>query len=142
MKFLKSTTNKSYRIEGITIPPCVTKDNAYAELGEDAYTKITSNPVGKALINAGGILVLSQKPANANASVESLATSNSELMAQNAALKTQLEALQAEAATTSSTTATRKALKESQALLSDAQAEIESLKAQLAAVTSTTEAEE
>lgn len=98
MRWLKSTTQKEWVINGKIIPKCVTKDNDYLAIEDTEYNKMLSAPVFSSLVKAGDILVLSQEPAELQNSVASLNTSNSTLKAQNKELKEELEAVKASVA--------------------------------------------
>lgn len=91
MRWLKSTTQKEWVINGKSIPKCVTKDNAYLAVEDTEYNKMLSAPVFSSLVKAGDILVLSQEPAELKNNIASLNTSNNSLKAQNNALKKELE---------------------------------------------------
>lgn len=139
MKYLKSTTQKSYQFEGKKIPPCVTKDNEWLSMTDQAYRDFAKATVIKALINGGAILVTDQEPTSPTKQVKNLTNLN----AQQAVRITQLEEelKQAKAANTGSAEIeTLKAalekqkaddLAEIQALQSEKDAEIEKLKAEL-----------
>ncbi len=98
MRWLKSTTQKEWVINGKIIPKCATKDNDYLAIEDTEYNKMLSAPVFSSLVKAGDILVLSQEPAELQNSVASLNTSNSTLKAQNKELKEELEAVKASVA--------------------------------------------
>lgn len=55
MKWLKSTTDKSYTAQGKIIPPST---QAPLAVNEDTYNSIIAMPVIKSLITNGGIIVL------------------------------------------------------------------------------------
>lgn len=90
MRWLKSTTQKEWVINGKVIPKCETKDNAYLAVEDSEYNKMLTAPVFSSLVKAGDILVLTQEPAELQNSVASLNTSNSTLKAQNKELKDEL----------------------------------------------------
>lgn len=95
MKWLKSTTQKTWTVDGKVIPACVTPDNSYLVLQDSDYAVISSKAVIKSLINAGGILVLSEEPAELKNSLESLQGNNAELIAKNNALTERIAQLEA-----------------------------------------------
>lgn len=94
MKWLKSTTQKIWTVNGKTIPACVTPDNAYLKLQDEEYSEISRSPVIKSLVKAGGILVLSEEPAELKNSVETLQGNNAALMARITQLEEQLKKTQ------------------------------------------------
>lgn len=98
MRWLKSTTQKEWVINGKIIPKCVTKDNDYLTVEDTEYNKMLSAPVFSSLVKAGDILVFSQEPAELQNSIASLNTSNSTLKTQNKELKAELEAVKASVA--------------------------------------------
>ena len=91
MKWLKSTTQKTWTVNGKVIPACVTPHNDYLVIDDSEYATITGDPVIKSLIKAGGILVLSEEPAELKNSVSSLQGSNAALTAEITQLKEQLK---------------------------------------------------
>lgn len=93
MRWLKSTSQKTWYAMGFKIPACVTPNNDYLQLGEDDYGKISKLPVISSLIKAGGILVLNEEPAELKNSVEVLQGSNAELIAKNTALEEEIKQL-------------------------------------------------
>lgn len=92
MKWLKSTTQKTWTVNGKVIPACVTPNNSYLVLDDNDYSEIKDVPVIKSLIKAGGILVLEQEPAELKNSVEALQGSNAALTAKITQLEEQLKA--------------------------------------------------
>lgn len=91
MKWLKSTTQKTWTVNGKVIPACITPHNDYLVVDDSEYTTITGTPVIKSLIKAGGILVLNEEPAELKNSVSSLQGSNAALTAEITRLKEQLK---------------------------------------------------
>ena len=91
MKWLKSTTQKTWTVNGKVIPACVTPHNDYLGVDDSEYATITGTPVIKSLIKAGGILVLNEEPAELKNSVSSLQGSNAALTAEITQLKEQLK---------------------------------------------------
>ena len=89
MKWLKSTTQKSYTFGGKTIPAFRTSDNSYLQLNDNEVEQLQQNAVINALFKAGAILVLDKEPATTDKT--KLAANNAELRAQNAALNTELD---------------------------------------------------
>lgn len=96
MKWLKSTTQKTWTVNGKIIPACVTPHNDYLVLNESVFNEIKAIPVIKSLIKAGGILVLSEEPAELKNSVDALQGNNAALTAQVTQLQEQLKAKEAE----------------------------------------------
>ena len=91
MKWLKSTTQKTWTVNGKLIPACVTPDNHYLVLQDEEYSGIVQVPVIKSLIKAGGILVLSEEPAELKNSVSALQGNNAALTARITQLEEQLK---------------------------------------------------
>lgn len=92
-RWLKSTTQKSYTVQGKVIPPCVTSDNKWLKMTESEYSEIKRMPVIASLIKAGGILVTAKEPEELKNSVEGLKGSNAELIAINTQLQEEIKAL-------------------------------------------------
>lgn len=109
MQYLKSTTQKSYKFEGKTIPQAVTKDNAFLALSDTDYNEFIKSPVIKSLINAGAIFVTDQEPSSPTKQVSNLTNENARLVLENTRLNEELKKAKA----------------------SDNSAEVESLKAAL-----------
>lgn len=121
MKWLKSTTDKSYVAQGKVIPPAT---QAPLAVTEDVYTKITGMAVIQSLIKTGGIIVLEKYTDPTSASNNRLAVlkeENTKLQARNK----ELEAAEARAKQFDELKA------EAEQTIADKDAEIESLKAQL-----------
>lgn len=91
MIYVKSTTQKTYTVEGKTIPRCVTNNNAYLELTDSEWAHISSIPVIASLVKAGGILATGKRPQDMNTSIESLKGSNAILIAKNTELEEELK---------------------------------------------------
>lgn len=96
MKWLKSTTQKTWTVNGKIIPACVTPHNDYLVIEDEVFNTISNVPVIKSLIKAGGILVLSEEPAELRNSVSALQGNNAALTAQVTELQMQLKAKEAE----------------------------------------------
>ena len=136
MKWLKSTTQKEWTIQGKTIPACVTPHNDYLVLNDSDYATISDIPVIKSLIKSNAIIVLDHEPAELKNSVEALQGSNAELTARIKQLETELaskpdvEAIKAQAAAEKEA-----ALKElddkASAIIAEKDARIAELEAQL-----------
>lgn len=109
MQYLKSTTQKSYKFDGKTIPQAVTKDNAFLSLSDTDYNEFIKSPVIKSLINAGAIFVTDQEPSSPTKQVSNLTNENARLVLENTRLNEELK----------------------KAKSSDNSAEVESLKAAL-----------
>lgn len=121
MKWLKSTTDKSYVAQGKVIPPAT---QAPLAVTEDVYTKITGMAVIQSLIKTGGIIVLEKYTDPTSASNNRLAVlkeENTKLQARNK----ELEAAEAKAKQFDELKA------EAEQTIADKDAEIEALKAQL-----------
>lgn len=91
MKYVKSTTQKSYVVQGKVIPPCVTARNQTLAVEDSEWFQISSQPVIAALIHSGDLLVLDEDP---NVKEDTEARSQlAELRAQNTALEEELKQL-------------------------------------------------
>lgn len=96
MKWLKSTTQKTWTINGKVIPACVTAHNDYLKIDDSEFTHLSGAPVVKSLITAGAILVLDSEPAELKNSVAALQGNNAALTAEITQLREQLKAKEAE----------------------------------------------
>lgn len=94
MKWLKSTTQKVWTVDGKVIPACVTSDNSYLKLDNAEYARLSAIPVVRSLIKAGAILVLSEEPAEIKNSLSNVQASNASLRAQNTELKSRIAQLE------------------------------------------------
>lgn len=96
MKWLKSTTQKTWTISGKVIPACVTAHNDYLKIDDSEFTHLSGAPVVKSLITAGAILVLDSEPAELKNSVAALQGNNAALTAEITQLREQLKAKEVE----------------------------------------------
>lgn len=122
MKWLKSTTDKSYTAQGKVIPPAT---QAPLAVTEDVYTKITGMAVIQSLIKTGGIIVLEKYTDPTSVSNNKLAV----LKEENTKLQAQVKALEASEAKAKKFDELKA---EAEQAIASKDAEIESLKAQLA----------
>lgn len=122
MKWLKSTTDKSYTAQGQVIPPAT---HAPLAVSEDVYTKITGMAVIQSLIKTGGIIVLEKYTDPTSVSNNKLAV----LKEENTKLQAHIKALEADAEKAKQFDELKA---EAEQAIADKDAEIESLKAQLA----------
>lgn len=97
MKWLKSTTQKTWYANGKKIPQCITPNNEYLQLEDADYAALEKMPVIASLIRAGGILVLSEEPAELKNSVEVLQGDKAALVAKNTELEARVKELEAQA---------------------------------------------
>ena len=93
-RWLKSTTQKAYTVQGKVIPPCVTSDNKWLKITESEYSEMKALPVIASLIKAGGILVSIKEPEELKNSIEGLKGSNAELIARNTELEERVKLLE------------------------------------------------
>ena len=100
MKWLKSTTQKTWYAKGKKIPQCITPNNEYLQLEDSDYVELSKMPVIASLIKAGGILVLSEEPAELKNSVEALQGDKAALVAKNTELEARIKELEAKASST------------------------------------------
>lgn len=107
MKWLKSTTQKTWTVNGKVIPACVTPHNDYLKIDEAEFTRLSSTPVVKSLISAGAILVLDAEPAELKNSVAALQGNNAALTAEITQLQEQLKAKEVELQAASSKKSTK-----------------------------------
>lgn len=141
MKWLKSTTQKTWTVGGRIIPACVTSHNDYLVLDDSLFTELTRTPVIKSLITAGAILVLSEEPAELKNSVEAFRGDKAALTAEITQLREQLKQKELEATPTVDVEKLREEAQaeiKAQAIkeLEEKEAEIAKLKKQLAKVKS------
>lgn len=133
-KWLRSTSNKAYTIEGKTIPPY---SSAPLQVTEAVYESIVSTRVIASLIKNGGIAVLS-KYEDSSASASSDIAKLQSLTTENAKLADRIRELEASQPSeeTAKKAAQFDALKaEAEQTIASKDAEIETLKAQLAEAT-------
>lgn len=100
MKWLKSTTQKTWYANGKKIPQCVTPNNEYLQLEDSDYVAMSKMPVVASLIKAGGILVLSEEPAELKNSVEVLQGDKAALVAKNTELEARIKELESQSSGT------------------------------------------
>lgn len=122
MKWLKSTTDKSYTAQGKVIPPAT---HAPLAVSEDVYAKITGMAVIQSLIKTGGIIVLEKYTDPTSVSNNKLAV----LKEENTKLQAQVKALEASEAKAKKFDELKA---EAEQAIAAKDAEIEVLKAQLA----------
>ncbi len=140
MKYLKSTTQKSYLFEGKRIPPAVTKDNEVLTISDKEYTELLKVSVIKSLVNAGSIIVMDKAPTNPTAQLKDAVNRNAEQALKITQLQEEIRELKAKGGSNSTEVEELKAaiekqkaedLAEIQALQAEKDAEIEKLKAEL-----------
>jgi hypothetical protein len=76
MRYLKSTTQKSYMLNGKKIPQCVTKDNEWLTLNDSAYAEFAKVSVVASLIKSGAIIVTDKEPTTPTKQVSQLTQTN------------------------------------------------------------------
>ena len=144
MRYLKSTTQKSYMLNGKKIPQCVTKDNEWLTLNDSAYAEFAKVSVVASLIKSGAIIVTDKEPTTPTKQVSQLTQVNAQqameittLHEEIADLKKQLAGSANSAEVDSLKAALEKQraddLAEIKQLQADKDAEIAKLKKQLAA---------
>ena len=144
MRYLKSTTQKSYMLNGKKIPQCVTKDNEWLTLNDSAYAEFVKVSVVASLIKSGAIIVTDKEPTTPTKQVSQLTQVNAQqameittLHEEIADLKKQLAGSANSAEVDSLKAALEKQraddLAEIKQLQADKDAEIAKLKKQLAA---------
>lgn len=127
MKYLKSSTNKAYVIQGRTVPPLVNKGNQWLSVTDDEYIIIKKIAAVGSLIDAGAIIVRDKSPQHANMTVTENAGLKEELQQSQTALK------EATAAREASEARFRALKSEAEQALAEKDAEIAKLKEQLTA---------
>lgn len=85
MRWLKSTSQKSWVINGKVIPQCVTPHNDYLKINDSEYNEMHKRPVFASLERNGCILVLTEEPAELKNSIEALRGDKAALIATNTA---------------------------------------------------------
>lgn len=134
-RWLKSTTQKAYTVQGKIIPPCVTSDNRWLKITESEYSAMKAMPVISSLIKAGGILVSIKEPEELKNSIEGLKGSNAELIAINTQLEEKIKLLESngsvdvEAIRAEARAEAQKDLQDKQQALDDALAQLAEYKA-------------
>lgn len=134
-RWLKSTTQKAYTVQGKIIPPCVTSDNRWLKITESEYSAMKAMPVISSLIKAGGILVSIKEPEELKNSIEGLKGSNAELIAINTQLEEKIKILESnsgvdvEAIRAEVRAEAQKDLQDKQQALNDALAQLAKYKA-------------
>lgn len=78
MRYLKSTTQKSYMLNGKKIPQCVTKDNEWLTLNDSAYAEFSKVSVVASLIKSGAIIVTDKEPTTPTKQVSQLTQVNAQ----------------------------------------------------------------
>lgn len=149
MKWLKSTTQKSYRFNGKTIPQAVTEDNVFLSLTESEWLEWKKHKVFKSLYENGAIFVTDKEPTSPTKQLSNVTKKNAELVLENTQLKKQLEELQSSSNDNSEVATLQAALEKQKAddlaeikeLQRAKDAEIEALKAQLEKLQSETSEE-
>lgn len=128
MKYLKSTSQKAYTVNGKVIPVCVTPGNKTLEVDDSEWFQISTQPVIASLIKSGDILVMDEDP-NVREDIDAR-NQVAELKAQNTELTERIKQLEQQGQQ-----GDRKAAKMANADLkaanSDLTAENEKLKAEL-----------
>lgn len=92
MKYLKSTTQKAYTVNGKVIPACMTPGNKTLVVDDSEWFQISAQPVIASLIKAGDILVMDEDP-NVREDTEAR-NQVAELKAQNTLLTEKLKQLE------------------------------------------------
>lgn len=92
MKYLKSTTQKAYTVNGKVIPACITPGNKTLVVDDSEWFQISAQPVIASLIKAGDILVMDEDP-NVREDTEAR-NQVAELKAQNTLLTEKLKQLE------------------------------------------------
>lgn len=92
MKYLKSTTQKAYTVNGKVIPACITPGNKTLAVDDSEWFQISAQPVIASLIKAGDILVMDEDP-NMKEDIEAR-SQVAELKAQNTVLEERIKQLE------------------------------------------------
>lgn len=139
MRWLKSTTQKSYKFEGKTIPKAVTENNDFLALSDEEFLKWSEQAVIKSLIKNGALFITTKEPSSPTKQLQDITAKNAELILQNTQLKEELKKVQESIGDNSEITSLRAALErqrsedqaEIMALRDTKDKEIAALKAQL-----------
>ena len=92
MKYLKSTNQRAYTVNGKVIPACITPGNKTLAVDDSEWFQISTQPVIASLIKAGDILVMDEDP---NVKEDTEARNQvAELKAQNTLLTEKLKQLE------------------------------------------------
>ena len=94
MKFYKSTSSRSYSVNGLVIP--ANNNPHWLTVSNDKATELERVAVVKGLIKAGSILVTDKEPAELARTPGKLLNTNNQLATENATLKAEIEKLKAE----------------------------------------------
>lgn len=121
MKYLKSTSQKAYTVNGKVIPACITPGNKTLAVDDSEWFQISTQPVIASLIKAGDILVMDEDP-NVREDIDAR-NQVAELKAQNTELTERIKQLEQQG--------DRKANAEMKTENADLKAENEKLKAEL-----------
>lgn len=149
MKYLKSTTQKSYIFDNKVIPQCVTKDNLSLALTDEAFIKLQKdNKVIASLIKAGAIIVMDTEPQSPSKANAALTNRVAQLTLEKTKLEEELKQLRGSQGVNTEVEALKAQLAkqveddtaEIKQLQADKDAEIANLKAQLEAATSASKA--
>lgn len=92
MKYLKSTTQKAYTVNGKVIPACITPGNKTLAVDDSEWFQISAQPVIASLIKAGDILAMDEDP-NMKEDIEAR-SQVAELKAQNTVLEERIKQLE------------------------------------------------
>lgn len=92
-RWIKSTSQRQWNINGKVVPKCITPNNSYLVVSEKEYTEMTQKVVFASLIKSGEVLVLKEEPAELKNNIEGLTSSNASLIAKNTELKEELKVL-------------------------------------------------
>lgn len=92
MKYLKSTSQKAYTVNGKVIPACVTPGNKTLEVDDSEWFQISTQPVIASLIKSGDILVMDEDP-NVREDIDAR-NQVAELKAQNTELTERIKQLE------------------------------------------------
>ena len=90
MKYLKSTTQKTYLFNGKYIPAAVTKENNFLQMTNGEFDAFQQNPVVKSLMNAGAIFVTDVAPTRPEDQLKSATQDNARLILENTRLQDEL----------------------------------------------------
>lgn len=132
MRYLKSTSGRSYVVNGKVIPP--NSKPEWLGVNNDEFEAIKKVVVINGLIASGGILVTDKEPAEMARTPGALLNANGKLKQENAELKAELEKLKAEHETALQGNEAAQALEASRAEAEGLRKELEEQKAAYAAL--------
>lgn len=94
MKWLKSSTQKSWVINGKRIPTTLDGDSEFLQVTDEEYVLMQKKAIFNSLCDTGAIIVLDQEPEAVKNSFPHLHESNAALVTENTQLKDKVSKLE------------------------------------------------